>query len=256
MSISYWRSADTRELWSSNSFQSSCIGRPPIPGNYRHQIKFNHLVSAGHRYQGTMGIKLNLIISYRRAADTRKLWASNSFSSSRIGGPPIPGNYGSQVHLPHLVLAGRRYQGTMVLKFILLISYRWPTNTRELWFSSSFTSSRISGPPIPGNYGPQIHSPHLVSVARRYQGTMVIKFISFISYLRPADARELCSSISFSSSHIGGLPIPGNYCHQFQLHHLVSVARRYQWNSETSCWSLTFYRRIACRCRQIRSSLA
>ena len=133
MSISYRRSTDTRELWSSNSFQSSCIGGPPIPRNYRHQIQFNHLVSAGRRYQGTMGIKLNLIISYRRAADARELWSSNSFSSSRIGGPPIPGSYGSQVHLPHLVSAARRYQGTMVLKFILLISYQRPADTRELW---------------------------------------------------------------------------------------------------------------------------
>ena len=195
-------------------------------------------------------------ISYRRSADTRELWSSNSFQSSCIGRPPIPGNYGHQIKFNHLVSAGRRCQGTLVIKFILVISYRGAADTRELWFSSSFTSSRIGGPPIPGNYGPQIHSPHLVSAARRYQGTMVIKFISFISYRRPADARELCSSISFSSSHISGPPIPGNYCHQFQLHHLVSAARRYQWNSETSCWSLTFYRRIAYRCQRIRSSLA
>ena len=166
------------------------------------------------------------------------------------------GNFGHQIHFSHLISAGRRYQETMGIKFIFIILYRQPADTRELWFSSSFTSSRIDRPPIPGNYGPQIHSPHLISAARRYQGTMVIKFISFISYRRPADARELCSSISFSSSHIGGPPILGNYCHQFQLHHLISAARRYQWNSETSCWSLTFYRRIACRCRWIRSSLA
>ena len=143
------------------------------------------------------------------------------------------GNFGHQIHFSHLVSAGRRYQETMGIKFIFIISYRRPADTRELWFSSSFTSSRIGGPPIPGNYGPQIHSPHLVSVARRYQGTMVIKFISFISYRRL-----------------------GNYAHQFHFHHLISAARRYQWNSETSCWSLTFYRQIACRCRQIRSFLA
>ena len=136
MSISYRRSADTKELWSSNSFQSSCIGGPPIPGNYRHQIQFNHLVSASRQCQGTMVIKFILVISYRRAADTRKLWASNSFSSSRIGGPPIPGSYGSQVHLPHLVSAGRQYQGTMFIKLIYLISYRRAANTRELCSSN------------------------------------------------------------------------------------------------------------------------
>ena len=168
----------------------------------------------------------------------------------------MPGNYGHQIHFSHLISTGRRYQETMGIKFIFIISYRRPADTKELWFSSSFTSSRIGGPPILGNYGPQIYSPHLVSAARRYQGTMVIKFISFISYRRPTDARELCSSISFSSSHIGGPSIPGNYCHQFQLHRLVSAARRYQWNSETSYWSLTFYRRIMCRCRRIQSSLA
>ena len=27
---------------------------------------------------------------YRRAADTRELWSSKSYTSSRIGGPPIP----------------------------------------------------------------------------------------------------------------------------------------------------------------------
>ena len=109
------------------------IGGLPIPGNYGQQIHFNHLESAGCRYQGTMGIKFILIISYQRAADTRELWASNSFTSSRVGGPPIPGNYGPQIHLPHLVSAAHRYQGTMVLKFIYLISYRRPTDTRELW---------------------------------------------------------------------------------------------------------------------------
>ena len=84
-----------------------CIGGLPIPGNYAHEIHFNHLVSAGRRYQGTMGIKFYLIISYRRATDTRELWSSNSFKSSRIGGPPIPGSFGPQIHLPHLVSAAR-----------------------------------------------------------------------------------------------------------------------------------------------------
>ena len=112
MSISYWRSTDTRELWSSNSFQSSCIGGPPIPGNYQHQIQFNHLVLAGLQCQGALVIKFILVISYQRAADTRKLWG---------------------------------------IKFIFIISYRRPSDTKELWFSSSFTSSRIGGPPIPGN---------------------------------------------------------------------------------------------------------
>ena len=123
----------------------------------------------------------------------------------------------------------------MGIKFIFIISYRRPANTKELWISSSVTSFGIGGPPIPGSYRSQVRLPHLVSAGRRYQGTMVLKFILVISYRQP--------------------PIPGNYCHQFQLHHLVSAARRYHWNSETSCWSLTFYRPIACRCRWIRSSL-
>ena len=94
------------------------IGGPPIPGNYGHQTHFNHLVLASCRYQGTIGIKFILTITYRRAADTRELWSSNSYKSSRIGGPPIPKNYGHQIHLHHLLLAARRYQGTMVIKFI------------------------------------------------------------------------------------------------------------------------------------------
>ena len=85
---------------------------------------------------------------------------------------------------------------------------------------------------------------------------MGIKFIYIILYRRPVDTRELWSSNSFTSAHISGPPIPGNYGHQFHLHHLVLAARRYQGNSETSCWSLIFYRRIACLCQRIRSSLA
>ena len=96
-----------------------------------------------------MGIKFIFIILYRRPADTRELWILISVTSSGIGGPPIPGSYRSQVRLPHLVSAGRRYQGTMVLKFILVISYRRPADTRELLSSISITSSRIGGPPIP-----------------------------------------------------------------------------------------------------------
>ena len=100
-----------------------------------------------------MGIKFIFIISYRRPADTRELWISSSVTSSGIGGPPIPGSYCSQVRLPHLVSAGRRYQGTMVLKFILIISYRRPADTRELLSSISIASFRIGGPPIPLEVG-------------------------------------------------------------------------------------------------------
>ena len=81
----------------------------------------------------------------------------------RIGGPPIPGNCGHQIHLNHLVSAGRRYQGTMFIKLIYLISYRRPANTWELWSSNSFKSFRIGGPPMPGNYGHQIHLHHLIA---------------------------------------------------------------------------------------------
>ena len=168
----------------------------------------------------------------------------------------MPGKCGPQIHFSHLVSAGRRYQGTKGIKLIFIILYWQAADTRELWFSRTFTSSRIGRPPIPGNYGLKIHYPHLVLAACQYQGTMVIKFIPIMSYRWAADARELCSSISFASSHIMGPPMPENYCHQFELADLVSAARRYQWKSETLCWSLTFDRRIACRCRRIRSSLA
>ena len=143
----------------------------------------------------------------------------------------------------------------MDIRFNLIISYRRVADARDLGSVNLFESSRIGGPPIPGNYGHQIHFHHLVSAARRYQGAVDLKFSYFIWYRRAADTRELWSSNSFSSSHISGPPIPRNYCHQFQLHHLVLAARRYHWNLETSCWSLTFYRQIACRCRRIRSSL-
>ena len=79
----------------------------------------------------------------------------------------------------------------MVLKFIYLISYRRPADTRELWSSNSFSSSRIGGPPIPGNYAHQFHFHHLISAARRYQGTIVINFNYIISYWRPADTNGI-----------------------------------------------------------------
>ena len=108
------------------------IGSPLIPGNNGHQIHLNHLVSAGRRYQGTMFIKLIYLISYQRPADTRELWSSNSFKSFRIGDPPMPNDYGHQIHLHHLVSAAYRYQGTMVIKFIYIISYRWPADTNGI----------------------------------------------------------------------------------------------------------------------------
>ena len=117
----------------------SGIGGPPIPGRCHHA---SYLSFPSHYI-------INMSISYRRSADTRELCSSNSFKSSRIGGPPIPGNYGHQIHLNHLVSAGRRYQGTMVIKFIYLILYRRHADTRELWSSNSLTSSRIGGPLIP-----------------------------------------------------------------------------------------------------------
>ena len=55
---------------------------------------------------------------------------------------------------------------------------------------------------------------------------------------------------------IGSPLILGNYGHQIHTLHLVSAARQYQWNSKTSCCSLTFYQRMALLCRQIRSSWA
>ena len=154
-----------------------------------------------------MGIRFNLIISYRRVADARDLGSVNLFESSHIGGPPIPRNYGHQIHFHHLVSAARRYQGAMDLKFSYLIWYRRAADTRELSFSSSFTSSRIGGPPIPGNYGPQIHSHHLISAARRYQGTIVINFNCIISYRRPADTIGIQRHRVGHLHSIGGLRV-------------------------------------------------
>ena len=105
------------------------MGGPPIPGNYGHQIHFHHLVSATRRYQGAMVLKFIYLISYRRAVDTRELWSSNSFSSSRIGGPLIPGNYGNQIHF---ISAASRCQGTLLINFIFIISYRRPADTNGI----------------------------------------------------------------------------------------------------------------------------
>ena len=110
----------------------------------------------------------NISISYRRSTDTRELWSSNSFKSSRIGGPSIPGNYGHPIHLLHLVSAARRYQGTMVIQFILN---------------------------------------HFVSAACRCQGTMVIKFIYIISYWRPADTNGIQRHRVGHLHCIGGLRV-------------------------------------------------
>ena len=87
----------------------------------------------------------------------------------------------------------------MDLNFSYLIWYRRAADTRKLSFSSSFTSSRNSGLPILGNDGPQIHSRHLISAARRYQGTIVINFNHIISYRRPAN------TIGIQRSRVGHL---------------------------------------------------
>ena len=54
----------------------------------------------------------------------------------------------------------------------------------------------------------------LVSAARRYQGTLVIKFISFMSYRRPADTvgiqRDRCVNLHFidgSRCFVGGFDL-------------------------------------------------
>ena len=95
----------------------------------------------------------------------------------------------------------------MGIKFIFIISYRRPADTRELWISSSVTSSGIGGPPIPGNYGPQIHSRHLILAARRYQGTIVINFNCIISYRRPADTIGIQRHRVGHLHSIGGLRV-------------------------------------------------
>ena len=81
----------------------------------------------------------------------------------RIGSPSIPGNYVDQTHLSHLVSAARRCQGTIVIKFIYIISYRRPADTRELWSSNSFTSSRIGSPPIPMEFRDIVFVTYIVS---------------------------------------------------------------------------------------------
>ena len=50
-----------------------------MPGNYAHQFHFHHLISAARRYQGTIVINFNYIISYRRPADT------NGIQRHRVG---------------------------------------------------------------------------------------------------------------------------------------------------------------------------
>ena len=86
----------------------------------------------------------------------------------------------------------------------------------------------------------------VVSAGRRYQGGVIMHhFYQFHHII-----------FSIFQFRISGLPILGNYGHQNHTHHLVLVARRYQWNSKTSCCSLTFYRRIAWLYRRIRSSWA
>ena len=79
-----------------------------------------------------MVLKFIYLSSYRRPANTRELWSSNSFESFRIGGPPMLGKYGHQLHLHHLVLAGRRYQGNVVINFIYIISYQRPADTNGI----------------------------------------------------------------------------------------------------------------------------
>ena len=50
-----------------------------MPGNYGHQFHLHHLVSAARRYQATIVINFNYIISYRRPADT------NGIQRHRVG---------------------------------------------------------------------------------------------------------------------------------------------------------------------------
>ena len=95
----------------------------------------------------------------------------------------------------------------MDLNFSYLIWYRRAADTKVLSFSSSFTSSRIGGPPIPGNDGPQIHSRHLISAAHRYQGTIVINFNHIISYRRPADTIGIQRNRVGHLHSIGGLRV-------------------------------------------------
>ena len=44
---------------------------------------------------------------------------------------------------------------------------------------------------MPGNYPHQFHFHHLISVARRYQGTIVINFNYIILYRQPADTNGI-----------------------------------------------------------------
>ena len=48
-------------------------------GNYAHQFHFHHLISAARRYQGTIVMNFNYIISYRQPANT------NGIQRHRVG---------------------------------------------------------------------------------------------------------------------------------------------------------------------------
>ena len=88
----------------------------------------------------------------------------------------------------------------MVIKFISFISYRRLADAR--------------------NYAHQFHFHHLISVARRYQGTIVINFNYIILYRRPADTNGIqrhrvghLHSIGGSTPPIGGLLVnPLSHC--------------------------------------------
>ena len=57
-----------------------------MPGNYAHQFHFHHLISAARRYQGTVVINFNYIISYRRPADTNGIQRHHVGHLHSIGG--------------------------------------------------------------------------------------------------------------------------------------------------------------------------
>ena len=60
-----------------------------MPGNYAHQFHFHHLISAARRYQGTIVINFNYIISYRRPADTNGIQRHRVGHLHSIGGSDL-----------------------------------------------------------------------------------------------------------------------------------------------------------------------
>ena len=101
--------------------------------------------------------------------------------------------------------AFRRYGAHSLGPVAEQILYRWPADTNVMLSPYKSCCICIGGPPIWNSLLNDSNGWTVVSAGRRYQGTLVIKFISFMSYRRPADTvgiqRDRCVHLHF----IGGL---------------------------------------------------